>query len=316
MRVVESETLPAADRVGLLGYGVMGRAIADRLRETGTGVGVYARSDAEARVVSSAGGTPLIDIQQLCSWSSYVIVSLPSAEAMRQVLRDSAWSERRRQGVMVIDTSTVHPDDSRQFQRLLQSLGHDYIDAPVSGGPDGASGGTLSIMMGGREASCSEAQKVLRPLGSHVVRVGDVGAGQVAKACNQLVVGGMIEAVAEALGLGERSGIEPGLLRDVLAHGSAGGQVLERQGRRMVARNFEDGGKIRVHAKDAAIFCDLAKRLGVSVPAGRVVREALQTALDRGLGALDHSALVLGVVGSASDGGMFDGARCPDDIEQ
>ena len=165
------------------------------------------------------------------------------------------------------------------------------LDAPVSGGEKGAIDGTLSIMAGGSEDAFARAMPVLRALGANIVHVGPSGAGQVCKACNQLVVAATIEAVAEALLLAERSGVDPAKVRDALMGGFAGSKILEVHGQRMLDRTFDPGFRIRLHRKDARIVEEAAGAAGAPIPAFERVIAQLQAAVDAGDGELDHSAL-------------------------
>jgi len=163
----------------------------------------------------------------------------------------------------------------------------------VSGGQKGAEDATLSIMVGGSERDVARAMPVLRALGKTIVHVGDVGAGQVAKAANQLVVGVTIEAVAEALALAEAAGVDASKVREALLGGFAASRILEVHGQRMLDEAFNPGFRARLHLKDAGIVQSMAGELGVGVPALDVVRARLGELVDTGRGDLDHSALVV-----------------------
>ena len=165
------------------------------------------------------------------------------------------------------------------------------LDAPVSGGERGAIDGTLSVMVGGEPDAVARAMPILEVLGATIVHVGPSGAGQVAKACNQLVVAATIEAVAEALLLAERSGVDPAKVRDALLGGFAGSKILDVHGQRMLDRTFDPGFRIRLHRKDARIVEDAAAATGTPIPSFTVVAAQLQRALDDGDGELDHSGL-------------------------
>ena len=165
------------------------------------------------------------------------------------------------------------------------------LDAPVSGGQKGAVDAALSIMVGGDDAAFARAEPILRLMGANVVHVGPSGAGQVTKACNQLVVGATIEAVAEALLLAERSGVDAAKVREALLSGFAGSKILEVHGQRMLDRTFDPGFRIRLHRKDARIVEDAAAAAGSPIPSFAVVTGQFQRAVDAGDGDLDHSAL-------------------------
>ena len=165
------------------------------------------------------------------------------------------------------------------------------LDAPVSGGERGAIDATLSIMVGGTDDAFRRAAPIFDALGKNIVRVGPSGAGQVAKACNQLVVAATIEAVAEALLLAERSGVDAAKVREALLGGFAGSKILEVHGQRMLDRTFAPGFRIRLHRKDARIVEGAATATGTPIPSFTVVAEQLQRAVDAGDGELDHSGL-------------------------
>jgi 2-hydroxy-3-oxopropionate reductase len=165
------------------------------------------------------------------------------------------------------------------------------LDAPVSGGERGAIDATLSIMVGGDDDAVQRAMPLFRALGKTIVHVGPSGAGQVTKACNQLVVAATIEAVAEALLLAERSGVDPAKVREALLGGFAGSKILEVHGQRMLDRTFDPGFRIRLHRKDARIVEEAAAATGTPIPSFAVVAAQLQRAVEGGDGELDHSAL-------------------------
>jgi 2-hydroxy-3-oxopropionate reductase len=188
--------------------------------------------------------------------------------------------------------STISPVATRGFAERLAGAGARFLDAPVSGGERGAIDAALSIMVGGAADDVQRAMPLFEAMGRTIVHVGDVGAGQVAKACNQLVVGATIEAVGEALVLAAKAGVNPARVREALLGGFAGSRVLEVHGQRMLEGAFEPGFRIRLHRKDAAIITETARQLGAPVPSFQVVAEALERAAADGRGELDHAGLV------------------------
>jgi 3-hydroxyisobutyrate dehydrogenase-like beta-hydroxyacid dehydrogenase len=188
--------------------------------------------------------------------------------------------------------STISPIATRRFAQQLSDAGPSLLDAPVSGGEKGAIDGTLSIMVGGTQSDFDRAKPLFDVMGGNIVRVGDSGAGQIAKACNQLVVAGTIEAVAEALTLASAAGVDAGRVRDALLGGFAGSKILEVHGQRMLDEAFTPGFRARLHLKDAHIVSDTARELGVPTPGFAPVEEELQRLVDEGKGDLDHSALI------------------------
>jgi 2-hydroxy-3-oxopropionate reductase len=197
---------------------------------------------------------------------------------------------------LVIDMSSIDPGATRTLAEAFSARGVSMLDAPVSGGERGAIDGTLSIMVGGGEAAFARALPMLEVLGGSVVHIGPSGAGQVAKACNQLVVASTIEAVAEALLLAERSGVDASKVREALLGGFAGSKILDVHGQRMLDRAFDPGFRIRLHRKDARIVEQAAADTSTPVPAFAVVAAQLQRAVDAGDGERDHSGLFLELV--------------------
>jgi 2-hydroxy-3-oxopropionate reductase len=218
---------------------------------------------------------------------------LPDTPDVEAVLFGGAGAaESLRQGSLAIDMSTISPLATRDIAAQLAARAIAFVDAPVSGGERGAVEGTLSIMIGGAADDVARAMPLFEAMGKTIVHVGDSGAGQVAKACNQLVVASTIEAVAEALTLAQRAGVDPGRVREALLGGFAGIKIMEVHGQRMLDDDFEPGFRARLHLKDARIVLDTARGLGVPVSAFEPVAEALTRLVEEDGGELDHSALV------------------------
>src|SRR5437867_7923223 len=184
--------------------------------------------------------------------------------------------------------SSIDPIPTRRFAESFAEGDVAMLDAPVSGGEKGAIDAALSIMVGGEDDAFDRARPLLEALGKNIVHVGPSGAGQIAKACNQLVVAATIEAVAEALLLAERAGVDPAKVREALLGGFAGSKILEVHGQRMLDRAFTPGFRIRLHRKDARIVQETAAAPGAPVPPFDVVTEQLQCAIDAGDADADH----------------------------
>jgi 2-hydroxy-3-oxopropionate reductase len=184
----------------------------------------------------------------------------------------------------------------RRLGLVARALGVDLLDTPMSGGVDGARAGTLAVFAGGEPEALARARPVLAVFARSIVHLGPIGAGSVGKACNQLIVGSTILAVAEALTLARAAGLDPALVRDAMAGGYAASRVLEVHGRRMLDDDFAPGARIDLHAKDAAIVRELADERGVELDGFAVTAAALQAAIDAGDGDLDHAALIRQVV--------------------
>jgi 2-hydroxy-3-oxopropionate reductase len=222
-----------------------------------------------------------------------IVTMLPSSKDLDDVLRqDHGILDGLKPGAIVVDMGTHEPASARIFEQLVATRRASFLDAPVSGGDVGAESGTLSIMVGGSERTFRRALPVFRAMGTTVIRIGDTGSGQIAKACNQLVVGSTIEAVAEALVLAYRAGVDPSKVREALGGGYAASRVLDVHGERMLQRRFRAGARVRLHLKDAEIVLSTARALGVPVPGFRPVARALRQLVREGRGDQDHAALI------------------------
>lgn len=194
-------------------------------------------------------------------------------------------------GSVFIDMGTDPPERARELARRLGARGVEVLDAPVSGGERGAIAGNLSIMAGGSERAFRRALPVLEALGKTIVHVGPAGSGQIAKACNQLVVAVTVEAVAEALALAKAFGADPAKVREAMLGGFAASRVLEEHGARMLARDWAPGGAMKVHLKDRAAIYAAADAAGIELPAARAVFERIRSFVESGGAELDQSAL-------------------------
>jgi 2-hydroxy-3-oxopropionate reductase len=281
-----------SDRVGFIGLGIMGKPMAMNLLAAGYPLTVHSRSPGPVDEVVSRGATRASGAAEVAAASDITITMLPDTSDVEVVLTGAGGVlEGVAAGALVIDMSSIDPAPTRAMAEVFAKRDVAMVDAPVSGGERGAIDGTLSIMIGGEPDAIARAMPIFQVLGKTIVHVGPSGAGQVTKACNQLVVAATIEAVAEALLLAERSGVDPGKVREALLGGFAGSKILEVHGQRMLDRAFDPGFRIRLHRKDARIVEDAAHATGTPIPSFAVVAEQLQRALDDGDGELDHSGL-------------------------
>jgi 2-hydroxy-3-oxopropionate reductase len=280
------------DRIGFIGLGIMGKPMAMNLLAAGYALTVHSRSPGPVDEVVGAGAERASGPGEVAKVSDVTITMLPDTGDVEQVLTGAdGVLQGAATGALVIDMSSIDPAPTREMAAAFAARDVAMLDAPVSGGERGAIDGTLSIMVGGEPDAVSRAMPVFDVLGKTIVHVGPSGAGQVTKACNQLVVAATIEAVAEALLLAERSGVDPAKVREALLGGFAGSKILEVHGQRMLDRAFDPGFRIRLHRKDARIVEDAAAETGTPVPSFAVVASQLQRALDDGDGDLDHSGL-------------------------
>jgi 2-hydroxy-3-oxopropionate reductase len=279
--------------VGVVGLGAMGLPMAERLAAAGLPpIVVRDLADPRLAALAAAGARRAPSIAELAAQVEVIVLSLPDSAAVESVaLGPDGIAAGGRPGLVVLDTSTIEPARARQLAEALASRKISYLDAPVSGGTGGAAAGTLSVMVGGDAAALERAGPVLEAIAERVVHLGPPGSGQIAKACNQLIVLGTIELVAEALSLAEASGIDPGRLRDALRGGFAGSTILDVHGARMLRADYEAGGQARFHLKYLAAVEGLRSETGVPTPSFDAAARQLEQLVARGGGGLDHAAL-------------------------
>jgi 2-hydroxy-3-oxopropionate reductase len=281
------------ERIGFIGLGIMGRPMARNLLAAGYALTAHSRSPGPVDELVAVGAARASSPAEVARASDVAITMLPDTPDVESVLLGPGGvHEGAADGSLVVDMSSIDPGPTRAMAARFAEMGIAMLDAPVSGGERGAIDGTLSIMVGGSVGAFDRARPIFDVLGTNVVRVGASGAGQVAKACNQLVVAATIEAVAEALVLARKAGVDPAAVREALLGGFAGSKVLEAHGRRMLVGEFEPGFRSSLHRKDARIVLRTAEDVGSPVPSFEVAAAALERLVDVGRGDLDHAALV------------------------
>ena len=293
-------------RIGFIGLGIMGGPMAANLVKAGHEVTGYNRSPAKVERLAQAGGSPASSIAEATTGADIVITMLPDSPDVRQVVLEPAGVlENAAAGTLLVDMSTVAPDTAVEVAEAARDKDVDVLDAPVSGGEQGAVEGTLSIMVGGETPAFERARPVLESLGKTIVHVGGHGAGQTVKAANQLMVAGIISLVSEAMVLLEASGVDGERGLEVLAGGLAGNRILDRKSGTMLSRDFRPGFRIDLHHKDMGIALASARSAGVSLPVTGLVSQPVSSARALGPGSLDPSALLLGrehMSGQGADG--------------
>jgi 2-hydroxy-3-oxopropionate reductase len=281
------------ERIGFIGLGVMGRPMAENLIRSGFPLIVYNRSPGPAGELADIGAKAAASAAQVAAESDVIITMLPDTPDVEHVyFGPEGLIHHLRPGMLLVDMTTASPEIARKIHQAVLQKGADSLDAPVSGGDIGARAGTLSIMTGGSADSFERVRPVFEALGKNVVHMGDAGAGQVTKACNQIVVALTIEAVGEALALAKKSGVDPAKVRDALLGGFAQSRVLDVHGLRSLEQRFEPGFRVRLHRKDLSIALLSAEHSGVSLPLTAHVSEMMNVLISRGLGDLDHSILI------------------------
>ncbi len=279
--------------VGFIGLGIMGKPMARNLLRAGFPIIVLNRSRRPVDELVAEGATAGTSPQDVASRSDVVITMLPdSPDVEAVVLGENGVVNGIKRGALYIDMSTIAPATARKVADAMTQRGVDPLDAPVSGGEKGAIDGALSIMIGGSDAAVERAQSIFAVLGKNVVHVGPTGAGQVTKACNQIVVGVTIEAVAEALALAIASGVDPAKVRAALLGGFAQSKILEVHGQRMIDRAFNPGFKAKLHRKDMNIAVNAGQERDLDLAGAALVRARFDELIARGDGEKDHSALI------------------------
>lgn len=284
-------------RIGFIGLGIMGSPMAANLVKAGHQVRGHDHHTENMAKLEAAGGTAAGSVAEAVHGAEVVATMLPDSPQVSEAVlgQEGVFDTLRRDGrdgVLCIDFSTISPPVSRELAQAGAAVGARVLDAPVSGGETGAVEAKLSIMVGGDAAHFEAAQPVLRAVGTTLALVGPAGAGQVVKAANQLVVGGIYGLVAEAIVLMEASGVDASAGLDVLAGGLAGSRILELKRETMLARQFKPGFRMELHHKDMGIAQAAARDAGVSVPMTALVAQLIAAATARGDGKLDHSALL------------------------
>jgi len=279
--------------VGFIGLGLMGKPMALNLHAAGAAVVVHNRSRQVVDALAAQGLTPAATPAEVARRAAIVVLMLPDTAAVETVLfGPDGVIEGVGQDSLVVDMGTTEATATRTYAERVRELGGDYVDAPVSGGTIGAEGGTLVFMAGGAESAFARVHPVLEVLGQNAVRVGEVGAGQVAKAANQIIVGLTISAVGEALKLAERAGADPAKVREALMGGFAASRILEVHGQRMITGDFTPGGKCVTQRKDLSQALKLAQEHGLELPTTALVKTQYDHVIEAGHGDLDHAALI------------------------
>jgi 2-hydroxy-3-oxopropionate reductase len=281
------------DRIGLIGLGIMGQPMAHNLLKAGFPLTVHNRHQEVTDAFLAAGAKSAFQAKEIAETCDAVITMLPgTAEVEAVLIGPNGVIEGAHEGLIVIDMSTISPLMTRTLAARLAEKGIVMLDAPVSGGDAGAIAGTLSIMVGGDEIAFKRCLPIFEALGKTMVHVGATGAGQVVKACNQIVVAGIIEAVSEALVLGSKAGVDPANILRVLNGGLAASRVNDLRGASMIAHDFTPGGRLRLHHKDLGFALELGRMHGVSLPVTAQIDQMFAALETRGRGDLDHSALL------------------------
>ncbi|UCF90209.1 MAG: 2-hydroxy-3-oxopropionate reductase [Desulfobacterales bacterium] len=282
------------ERIGFIGLGIMGKPMAQNLVKAGYQLVVHDINRGAVEEVAAGGAAAAASSKEVAAQSDVVITMLPdSPDVEAVVFGPEGVAQGVRSGMLFVDMSTIAPATARKVYEALKQEGLESLDAPVSGGEVGAKEATLSIMVGGTEAAFQRAMPLFQVMGKNIVLTGGPGAGQVTKACNQIIVGLTIQAVAEALTLAKKAGVDPAKVRSALLGGFAQSRILELHGQRMIDHNFKPGFKIKLHRKDLAIALQTGREFAVPLMTTSQVAEMMNALIAAGNEELDHSALAL-----------------------
>ena len=282
----------SAQRVGFVGLGTMGSAMAANLARSGFPLTVWNRTPGRADVLRTLGAAEAGSPRELGLASDLVVTCLPDSPQVEEVLfGDSGLAEGLREGSVLVDCSTISPLSAREFSERLARQGVAMLDAPVSGGSEGAVAGTLTIMVGGAESDVERADGVLHAMGRTITHLGPIGSGQIAKAVNQVILAGAYLAVAEGVVLAVKAGMDPGRVVKALMNGAAGSWVLENRSGRMIDDSYPLGFKLALHRKDLRIALDLSRSVGATLPVAALAATLEDGLIAQGYGDDDNSAL-------------------------
>ena len=279
--------------VGFIGLGLMGRPMALNLLRAGHRVHVWSRRRASMQPLLEAGAGECASAAEVAGRVEVVISMVADAPDVEQVaLGPQGVADGARAGLVFADMSTIAPAAAQAIAARLAERGIAMLDAPVSGGEVGAINATLTIMVGGETAAFEKAKPLFDAMGKTVSLIGAAGAGQVAKACNQILTGVGVAAVAEALNFARKSGVDAGKVREALLGGFAYSRILENHGQRMLDRNFKPGFKAWMHQKDMRIVLEEAHRLGLALPSSAATAQMFNAMVGSGLGEEDSVAML------------------------
>jgi 2-hydroxy-3-oxopropionate reductase len=282
-----------AMKIGFIGLGIMGRPMALNVLGAGHQLTVWARRAESMQPLLDAGASAADSPAGVAGTVDLVISIVADAPDVEQVmLGEQGVASAARAGLVAVDMSTIRPAAARDIGARLREQAVDFLDAPVSGGEVGAIAGSLSIMVGGSVAAFETARPAFECMGKNIVHVGDAGAGQVAKAANQIITGAGVLTVAEALNFAARSGVDPAKVREALLGGFAYSKILENHGQRMLDRNFKPGFKSWMHQKDMNIVMQSAHELGMCLPVAAATAQMYNAMVGSGLGEEDSVAIL------------------------
>jgi 2-hydroxy-3-oxopropionate reductase len=277
-------------KIGFIGTGLMGFPMAKNLLEKSLDLNVFSRTIEKAKPLEKFGAKISNSLSEAVKDVDIVITMLTDDDAVEKVLSDQDFQENIKKGSTVVDMSSIKPKIAIKYGKLLKDKGINFLDAPVSGGTIGAEQATLAIMVGGDQKVFDQIKDVLKVIGNPTL-VGPIGSGQVSKLANQIIVGVTIGAVAEAITLCEKAGVDGNKFIKALAGGFADGKILQNHGKRMIDKDFSPKGKVSTHLKDMNNILECAGDFNTKLPISNLIKDMFKSLVENGNDNDDHSAL-------------------------
>lgn len=285
-----------SSKIGFIGLGVMGRPMARNLLKAGNKLAVYDLSPAGVAELAAAGAAACSSAKDVAEKSDVIITMLPDGpDVEKAVLGPNGVLESARSGSTLVDMSSINPIVSQKIGKACAEKGVEFLDAPVSGGEPKAIDASLAIMVGGEHAVFTKLSPILRTMGGSVTLTGPVGAGNMTKLANQIIVACNIAAMGEALVLATKAGLDPEVVFNAIKGGLAGSTVLNAKAPMVIARNFKPGFRIRLHQKDLRNALLAAEEFKVPLPLTGIVQGLLMSLMNDGKGDYDHSGIVTAI---------------------
>ena len=277
-------------KIGFIGTGLMGFPMAKNLLDKSLDLNVFSRTIEKAKPLEKIGAKISNSLSEAVKDVDIVITMLTDDDTVEKVLSDQGFQENLKKGSIVVDMSSIKPKIAIKYGNLLKDKGINFLDAPVSGGTIGAEQATLAIMVGGDQKVFDQIKDVLKVMGNPTL-VGPIGSGQVSKLANQIIVGVTIGAVAEAITLCEKAGVDGNKFIKALAGGFADGKILQNHGKRMIDKDFSPKGKVSTHLKDMNNILECAGDFNTQLPISNLIKDMFKSLVENGNDNDDHSAL-------------------------
>lgn len=277
-------------KIGFIGTGLMGFPMAKNLLDKSLDLNVFSRTTIKAKPLEKFGAKISNSLSEAVKNTDVVITMLTDDDAVEKVLSDQGFQENLKKGSTVIDMSSIKPKIAIKYGKLFKDKGINFLDAPVSGGTIGAEQASLAIMVGGDQKVFDQVKDILKVMGNPTL-VGPIGSGQVSKLANQIIVGVTIGAVAEAITLCEKAGVDGNKFIKALAGGFADGKILQNHGKRMIDKDFSPKGKVSTHLKDMNNILECAGDFNTTLPISNLIKDMFKSLVENGNDNDDHSAL-------------------------